>query len=50
MRSVDVARVRAHALEALQRELARDLGMVGDERLVGDVRDHELVLKPFRIG
>ena len=50
MRTLGVARVRAHALEALQRELARDLRMVGDQRLVGHVRDDELVLEPLRVG
>src|SRR5215211_8940054 len=33
-------RVRADAVEALERVLARDLRMLGDERLVGNV-DHE---------
>ena len=42
--------VRADALEALQCELPRDLGMARHERLVLDLRDHELVCKPFRIG
>ena len=48
--ALDVARVRAHALESLQRELARNLRMVGDQRLVGHVRDDELVPKPLRIA
>ena len=41
--------VGANALEALQRVLARDLGMVRDERRVADVRDNELVLQPLGI-
>ena len=45
-----VARVRAHALEALQRELARDLRVVGDQRLVGNVRDDELVPQALGVG
>ena len=44
-----VARVRPHALEALQRNRRWNLRVVGDQRLVGDVRDHELVLQPLRI-
>src|SRR5207253_6759009 len=43
------APVRANAFEPLQRELTRDLRMVGDQRLVRDVRDHELVTKAFGI-
>ena len=41
--------VRADALEALQRYLARDLGMPRHERLVGDLRDDELVREPLGI-
>ena len=37
-------------MEALERELARDLGMVGDQRRVGDVGDDELVVEALGIG
>ena len=36
-RAVGVERVRAHAVEALQRMLGRDVGRVGDQRRVGHV-------------
>ncbi len=42
--------VGAHALEALQRVLARDVGRVGDQRRIGRGGDDELVLEPFRVG
>src|SRR5205814_1762445 len=48
--AVEVGRIRAHTVETLQRELARDVGMVGDQRLVRDVRDDEIVAQAFRIG
>ena len=38
--------VRAHGVEALERVLGRDLGMLGDERLVVDGRDHEPMPRP----
>ena len=41
--------VRANALEALQRQLTRDLGMVGDQRHVRRRRDHEVVSQPVRV-
>ena len=43
-------RVGAHRVEALQGELARDLGVVGDQRRVGHVGDEELVVEPLRVG
>ena len=45
-----VARVGADAVEALQRVLARDLGVVGDQRGVADVGDLELVLEALGVG
>src|SRR4029077_14378155 len=45
-----IARVRVDAFESLQRHLARDLWMVGNERLVGNVGDDEIVLQPLGIG
>src|SRR5207247_9879781 len=41
--------VGADALEALQRDLPRDLGVSRHERLVFDVRDDELVREPLRV-
>ena len=41
--------VGAHSLEALQRQLPRNLGMVRHERLVADLRDDELVRQPLWI-
>ena len=46
---VDRPAVRADSLEALQRDLPRDLGMVRDERLVRNLRDDELVCETFGI-
>src|SRR5207248_7315964 len=43
-------RVRAHTVEALQREFARDLWMVGDERLIGRLDDGELQCECLGIG
>src|SRR5207248_11589412 len=43
------AAVRPHSLEALQRQLPRNLGMVRHQWLVADVRDDELMLQPLRI-
>ena len=42
--------VGAHRVEALQRQLARHLGVVGDQRLVGHVDDQQLVVEPLGIG
>ena len=42
--------VCAHAVEALQRELARDLRMVGDQRLVGRRDDGKLEVEAFGIA
>ena len=42
--------VGAHRVEALQRELGRDLGVIGDQRLVGDIDDEQLVVEPLRVG
>src|SRR5207248_254813 len=42
--------VRAYAVETLQRKLAWDLRMAGDERLVVRLHDGELELEPLRIG
>src|ERR1044071_9613470 len=47
--SLDPTAVRAHAVEALERQLARDLRVVGDARLVGHLRREELVLEPLGI-
>ena len=47
---VEIARVRADALEALQRELGGISGWSAIERLVGHGRDDELVPQPFRVG
>ena len=44
------SRKRAHAVEALERELLRDLGMVGDERRVLRLDDGQLVLETLGIG
>jgi hypothetical protein len=41
---------RAHAVEALQRELARDLGVIRRERLVPTRVHAQLVLEPLGIG
>src|SRR6185369_5871889 len=46
---VDRPAVRADALEALERDLPRDLGMVRDERLVRNPRDDELVCEAFGV-
>ncbi len=45
-----VARERADAVEALERELPRDLWMVSDERRVVRLDDRQLVLETFGIG
>src|SRR5262249_53115419 len=42
-------RVGADALEALERELGRDFGMVGDQRLVLDVDDQQLVAESLGV-
>ena len=42
--------VGAHRVEALQRQLGRHLGVVGDQRLVGDVDDEQLVVEPLGVG
>ena len=42
--------VRAHALEALQRERGRDLRMVGDERLVTRGVHDKLMRQPLGVG
>src|SRR6266550_5702510 len=42
--------VRAHAVEALECELARDLGMVRDKRLVTRLDDGELEVEALRVG
>ena len=44
-----VRRVGAHAVEALQRHLARHLRVVGDQRGVGGVADAQLVLESLGI-
>ena len=43
-------RVGAHRVEALQRQLGRDLGVVGDQRWVGDVDDEQLVDQALGVG
>ena len=47
---VGLRRVGAHAVEALQRQLLGHLRMVGDQRRVGDGRDHQLVAEPLGVG
>jgi hypothetical protein len=42
--------VRAHAVEALERELAGDLRMVGDQRLIGGLHDGELEVEPLGVA
>ena len=37
-------------VEALERQLAGDLGMVGDQRLVGHLGDDERVLEALGVG
>ena len=41
---------RAHSLEALQRELGRDLPVARDQRLVGAIDDDELVRHALGVG
>src|SRR5438874_12028571 len=43
-------RVSAHAVEALERHLARDLRVLRDQRLVARLVDQELVLEALRVG
>src|SRR4051794_40264467 len=43
--SLGVGRVGADVVEPLQRHLGGNLGMVGGQRLVGNVDDRELVLE-----
>ena len=43
--ALGVGGVGASVVEALERELARDLGVVGDQGLVGDLGDDERVLR-----
>ena len=42
--------VGADRVEALQRQLGRDLGVVGDQRLVGDLDHEQLVLEALGVG
>ncbi len=42
--------VGADGVEAAQRQLGRDLGVVGDQRLVGDLDHGELVGEPLGVG
>jgi hypothetical protein len=49
-RVADIVAVRAHAVEAQQRVLARHAGTRRRQRLVGHVNDEQLVLEPFGIG
>ena len=46
---VGVDRVGADSVEPLQRDLFGHLGVVGDQRLVGDRRDAQLVRQALRI-
>jgi hypothetical protein len=43
-----IARVRPYTVEAAERELLRDVGVLGPERLVR-VRDHELVPQTLEV-
>ena len=47
---VGVGGVRADGVEALERELGGNLGVVCDERLVGRLDDRELVLEALRVA
>ena len=47
---LDVGRERPRALEALERVLGGHLGVLGDQRLVIDRRDDELVLEPLGVA
>ena len=42
--------VGARGVEALQRQLGRDLGMLGDQRRVGDLDDEQLVIEALGVG
>ena len=42
--------VRAHAVRALEGQIARHLGVIGDERLVGYLDGQQLVLEALRVG
>ena len=44
------AGVGAHRVEALQGQLARHLGVVGDQRRVGHVGDQQLVVEALGVG
>ena len=48
--ALGVVGVGARGVEALERELARDLGVVGDQRRVGGLDDGELVIEPLGVG
>jgi hypothetical protein len=45
-----VGGVGAHRVEALERQLGRDLRVLGCQRLVVDVGDEQLVLEPLVVG
>src|SRR5262249_6778462 len=44
-----IRRERAHTVEALQRQLARDLRMLRDQRLVGRLDDGQLLAEALRV-
>src|SRR5439155_923468 len=48
--AIGVAGIGPYAVEALERQLPRDLGVAGRQRLVAARVDHELVVEALRVG